>query len=127
MAKELIPHDFRKLVNAMTTPEEVKEGWALLRAQWNRIQRSEVVRASINFEEGQVVSFDSRKRGRVIVGVIKRFNAKTVSLDDCRYEDGTVLGRWKVAPEYLRPYRNGLPEPKKPIFGSKSEQIRMGV
>jgi hypothetical protein len=127
MAKELIPHEFRTMVNKMTTPEEVKAGWALLKTQWNKIQRSETIRASINFEEGQVVSFDSRKRGRVVVGVIKRFNSKTVSLDDCRYEDGTPLGKWKVAPEYLRPYRNGLPELKKPIFGSKSEQIRMGV
>jgi hypothetical protein len=53
------------------------------------------------------VEFESKKRGRVIVGRIERFNTKTISLKQCQIKDPifneTCASGWKVAPEYLRP------------------------
>ena len=48
---------------------------------------------------GQKVTFRA-KHGRILSGVLKRVNQKTVTI---HVEDGTRIVRWRVSPSYVLP------------------------
>lgn len=86
------------------TVEDIQAAWEFLKSLHGDLQRKKQREASLQFMVGQLVKFNSEKRGRTVYGRIDKFNQKTVNLTECN-PDGSKkewAGTWRVAPSFLQ-------------------------
>jgi phage gpG-like protein len=72
--------------------EDIDEAWGILRQAASRLAQE----ATMNFRRGQKVSWDSRKRGETMSGVIEQINQRTITV---KVHGGA---RWRVSADMLR-------------------------
>lgn len=91
-------HAVAEAIRQLQTTDELQLASGAIKDRWRMLQRQEVAKMELsgNMGAGDRVWFLARS-GRKMLGTVKRFNTKTVSVDG---DDGR---RWKVPPRLLNP------------------------
>jgi|688.fasta_scaffold171095_4 hypothetical protein len=73
--------------------EDIEEAWDILRKATVKLSQA----ATLSFQRGQKVLWDSRRKGETVHGIVKKVNQRTVTVE---VQPGGAV--WRVSADMLR-------------------------